>query len=47
MENDYYVQTYITLDKEELKLLGVNPVYWDDREVINDAIHSLIYNNRN
>lgn len=40
---EHYMQTYITLDAEELMLLGVEPKYWDDCEVINDAIHNMIY----
>ena len=44
---DYSKQTYITLDVEELMLLGIEEEYWDDCEVINDAIHSMIYKRRN
>ena len=42
-ELEHYTQTYITLDAEELMLLGIEPEYWDDCEVINDAIHNMIY----
>ena len=44
MEENYYIQTYITLDREELELLGIDPEYWNDFEVIDYAIHSMIYN---
>lgn len=44
---EYYTQTYITLDAEELILLGVPKESWDDCEVINDCIHSMIYEKRN
>ena len=44
MEENYYIQTYIPLDREDLELLGIDPEYWNDFEVINDAIHSMIYN---
>ena len=40
---EHYTQTYITLDAEELMLLGIEPACWDDCEVINDAIHNMIY----
>lgn len=43
MENEKYVQTYITLDEEELKLLGIPDEYWDNLDVVNDAMHSMIY----
>lgn len=44
---EHYTQTYITLDMEELILLGVSEEYWDDCEMINDCIHSMIYEKRN
>ena len=40
---EHYTQTYITLDAEELMLLGIEPEYWDDCEIVNDAIHNMIY----
>ena len=40
---EHYTQTYITLDAEELTLLEIDKEYWDDCDVINDAIHSMIY----
>ena len=40
---EHYTQTYITLDEEELILLGIDKEYWDDCDVINDVIHSMIY----
>lgn len=43
MENNKYVQTYITLDEEELRLLNILEEYWEDLDVVNDAIHSMIY----
>lgn len=42
-ELEHYTQTYITLDAEELLLLGIEKEYWDDCEVINDCIHNMIY----
>lgn len=38
-----YLQTYITLDEEELRLLNIPEEYWEDLDVVNDAIHSMIY----
>ncbi len=46
MIDEHYTQTYITLDAEELLLLGIEREYWDDCEVINDCIHSMIYERR-
>lgn len=43
MENNKYVQTYIVLDEEELRLLNIPEEYWEDIDVVNDAIHSMIY----
>jgi len=43
---DYSKQTYITLDAEELMLLGIEEEYWDDCEVINDCIRAMIYERR-
>ena len=43
MENNKYVQTYITLDEEELRLLNIPEEYWEDLDAVNDAIHSMIY----
>ena len=39
-----YVSTFITLDAEELDLLGVAADDREDLDVVNDAVHSLIYN---
>ena len=42
--NEYYTQTYITLDQDELFALGIPRELWDDTEIINDSIHNVIYN---
>ncbi len=43
MGNSKYIQTYITLDEEELGLLRIPKEYWEDLDIVNDAIHSIIY----
>ena len=41
------VTTILTLDEEELMILGIPEEYWDDCEVVNDCIHNIIYEKEN
>lgn len=41
-----YVQTYITLDPEELDILGIPVEDREDLDVVNDAIHTMIYEHK-